>query len=47
MNKAVFFDRDGTMNIDVNYLYRVEDFHFIEGMPQFITRLMIGVIKLL
>lgn len=25
-NKAVFFDRDGTLNVEVNYLYRIEDF---------------------
>ncbi len=24
--KAVFFDRDGTLNVDVHYLHRVEDF---------------------
>ncbi|WP_425806385.1 D-glycero-alpha-D-manno-heptose-1,7-bisphosphate 7-phosphatase [Desulfitobacterium sp. Sab5] len=38
MNKAVFLDRDGTINVDVNYLYRIEDFRFIEGMPQFIKK---------
>lgn len=31
VTKAVFFDRDGTLNIDVKYLYRVEDFIWIEG----------------
>ena len=25
-NRAVFFDRDGTLNVDVHYLYRAEDF---------------------
>lgn len=34
MNKAVFLDRDGTINIEKNYLYRKEDFEFIEGVPQ-------------
>ncbi len=29
--KAVFFDRDGTLNRDVDYLHRVEDF---EWMPE-------------
>lgn len=29
MNKAVFLDRDGTINKEVNYLYRKEDFNFI------------------
>lgn len=38
MNKAVFLDRDGTINIDKDYLYKVEDFEYmpgaIEGMRQ-------------
>ena len=29
--KAVFLDRDGTINIEVNYLYKQEDFEFIEN----------------
>lgn len=29
--KAVFLDRDGTLNIEKNYLYRKEDFEFIDG----------------
>lgn len=35
-NKAVFFDRDGTINEDINYLHKKEDLKFIDGMPQFI-----------
>lgn len=31
MNKAVFLDRDGTINVDKNYLYKVEDFEFLPG----------------
>lgn len=31
MNKAVFFDRDGTLNEEVHYLHRIEDFKWIEG----------------
>lgn len=38
MNKAAFFDRDGTINVDINYLYKIEDFRFIDGMPQFIKK---------
>lgn len=30
-NKAVFLDRDGTINIDKNYLYKTEEFEFVEG----------------
>lgn len=29
--KAVFFDRDGTLNVDIHYLHRPEDFIWIEG----------------
>ncbi len=31
MNKAVFLDRDGTINVDRNYLYKIEDFEFLPG----------------
>lgn len=37
-NKAAFFDRDGTINVDVHYLHRPEDLQFIDGMPQFIRK---------
>jgi len=33
MNKAAFFDRDGTINVEVNYLHKTEDFRFIDGIP--------------
>lgn len=29
--KAVFFDRDGTLNVDVGFLSRKEDFRWMEG----------------
>lgn len=29
--KAAFFDRDGVINRDVGYLYRIEDLRFLEG----------------
>lgn len=32
MNKALFLDRDGVINTDVNYLHKIEDFEFIEGV---------------
>ena len=38
MNKAAFFDRDGTINVEKNYLYKVEDFEFIEGIPELIKK---------
>lgn len=31
-NKALFLDRDGTINIEKNYVYKIEDFEFIEGV---------------
>jgi len=31
MNKIVFLDRDGVINIDKNYLYKIEEFEFIDG----------------
>lgn len=30
--KAVFLDRDGTINTEKNYLYKIEEFHFIPGV---------------
>ncbi|GHV17978.1 hypothetical protein AGMMS49938_18910 [Fibrobacterales bacterium] len=38
-NKAVFLDRDGTINIDNGYVYKREDFKFIKGVPQSIKKL--------
>ncbi len=32
MNKAVFFDRDGVINIDTGYVGKIEDFTFVEGI---------------
>ena len=32
MNKAVFLDRDGVINVDRGYTYRIEDFEFIDGV---------------
>lgn len=39
MRKAVFLDRDGTINVEKNYLYKIEDFEFIEGVPEAIKLL--------
>ena len=38
-NSAVFLDRDGTINIEKGYLYRIEDFSFVPGAPQAIKLL--------
>lgn len=34
MRKAVFFDRDGVLNVDKGYLSRVEDFEWIDGAKE-------------
>ncbi len=39
MQRAVFLDRDGTINVERNYLYRSADFEFITGAPQAIKQL--------
>jgi D-glycero-D-manno-heptose 1,7-bisphosphate phosphatase len=33
MRRAVFLDRDGTINQEREYLHRIEDFRFIPGVP--------------
>jgi D-glycero-D-manno-heptose 1,7-bisphosphate phosphatase len=38
VNKAAFFDRDGTINVDVGHLHRAEDLQFVPGMPERILR---------
>lgn len=37
--KTVFLDRDGTINVEKNYLYRPEDFEFIDKAPEAIAML--------
>jgi D-glycero-D-manno-heptose 1,7-bisphosphate phosphatase len=32
VNKALFVDRDGVINVEKNYLHRQEDFEFIDGV---------------
>ena len=32
MNKALFLDRDGVINIDHGYVYKIEKFEFTEGI---------------
>lgn len=34
MNKAVFLDRDGTINVEKHYLYKIEDFEFLPGVME-------------
>jgi len=37
--RAVFLDRDGTINVEKDYLHRVEEFEFIPGAPDSIRKL--------
>lgn len=39
LRRAVFLDRDGTINVERDYLHRIEDFAFIPGVPDAIRRL--------
>jgi len=32
MRKTVFLDRDGTINVEKDYLYQIKDFEFIDGV---------------
>ncbi len=32
MNRAIFLDRDGVINVEKKYVYRIEDFEFIDGI---------------
>lgn len=36
-DKVIFLDRDGTINKEVNYLYRKDDFEFIDNAPKAIN----------
>lgn len=32
MKRALFLDRDGVINVEKDYLYKIEDFQFIDGI---------------
>ena len=34
-SKALFLDRDGVINIEKNYVHKIKDFDFIEGIFEF------------
>ncbi|MCL4432027.1 MAG: D-glycero-beta-D-manno-heptose 1,7-bisphosphate 7-phosphatase [Epsilonproteobacteria bacterium] len=34
MPKALFLDRDGVVNVEKNYLYKIEDFELIDGIVE-------------
>jgi D-glycero-D-manno-heptose 1,7-bisphosphate phosphatase len=39
MQPAVFLDRDGVLNIEAGYIYRVEDLHLVPGAAQAVRQL--------
>ena len=39
MNKAVFLDRDGTINVEKEYLYKIDDFEYLPGAVDGLKRL--------
>ncbi len=39
MERAVFLDRDGTINIEKNYVHKIEDYEFIPGAEEAISKL--------
>ena len=38
MNKALFLDRDGVINVDFGYVHKIEDFTFKEGIFQLVRQ---------
>ena len=40
MNKALFLDRDGIINVDHGYVHKAEDFEFLEGIFELCQRAM-------
>ena len=39
MNKAIFLDRDGTINVDYGYVYELDKLKFIDGVPESLKKL--------
>lgn len=42
MNKAIFLDRDGTINVEKHYLYKKEDFEFLPGVIDALKKLQVS-----
>ncbi|MFH1409354.1 MAG: D-glycero-beta-D-manno-heptose 1,7-bisphosphate 7-phosphatase [Nanoarchaeota archaeon] len=47
MNRAVFLDRDGTINRDSLYAYKIEDFVFLPGVKEGLKKLQALSFKLI
>lgn len=39
MNKAIFLDRDGTLNVDHGYVHEIDQFQFIDGSIEALQQL--------
>ena len=44
---AIFLDRDGTINVDKDYLYKISDWEWIPGAQQAIQKLQIAGFKII
>jgi D,D-heptose 1,7-bisphosphate phosphatase len=40
-NKALFLDRDGTINVDRDYLYKIEEFELVPGIIELVKAAML------
>ena len=38
-NKAAFLDRDGVINLDLGYVYKITDFYWVHGIKKVIKYL--------
>ena len=47
MNKAIFLDRDGTINVEKNYLHKIDEFEFIPGTVESLKLLQKAGYKLI
>lgn len=45
--KAAFFDRDGVLNVDKSYLYKIGDLEWIDGAKEALAYLTKRVIQFL
>ncbi len=38
MNRAIFLDRDGVVNVDYGYVFKIENLQFIDGIHDFVAQ---------
>ncbi len=46
-NRAIFLDRDGVINIDKGYVYRIQDFEFVPGVIDFLKSIPLEYKKII